>query len=565
MSALRLEYRSGQETRRWTLSPGSYTLGADSQNDLVMAELTVSRQHARLSVSESGALQITDLRSSNGTRVEGQRLEPGKVRTAHPGQAISFGDVCAVLSTVDADDLVAAVDPDSVALVEPDAGRIEATLLEESVSRFCLRELPQLLKRMRGSRSAGELGVSITAALGRVSPESGFVLSTDEMGQLAQAGRLTGTRREQVGEGPWRLEVVFDSAEQSSTLRQLAELALNLLSLSTPTSRLPEADPGGTAAPIPQPETTHPPLRQLYDQARRIAVSDIGVLIVGETGTGKEVLARFIHGSSDRTDGPLIALNCAALAEDLLEAELFGIEAGVATGVSARPGKFEVADQGTLLLDEIGDMGLNTQAKILRVLQEQVVHRVGGRKARPARVRVLAATNQPIAAMVQDGTFRRDLYHRIADWTVELPTLSHRRGDILNLAAHFLRAELERRQLSFGGISEKAARALRGYSWPGNVRELEREMKRCALFLSSGAMLESEQLQAHIREGFAGSTRDANGTLRDQLDLAEKNAIKRALDQSDGAVEKAANDLGIGRSTLYRRIKELGLDPSSYD
>ncbi|MEM9304908.1 MAG: sigma 54-interacting transcriptional regulator, partial [Pseudomonadota bacterium] len=298
-------------------------------------------------------------------------------------------------------------------------------------------------------------------------------------------------------------------------------------------------------------------LRTIYDQAARLAASEIGVLIHGETGTGKELLARFLHASSGLAEDRLVALNCAALPVDLLEAELFGIDKGVATGVSERAGRFEQADGGTLFLDEIGDMALETQAKILRVLQEKHVFRVGSSKPRPARVRVISATNRDLEAMVENGEFRRDLYHRLADWTAELPPLRRRREDIANLAAHFLAAEMRRQGKRFGGLSEAAVTVMRRYAWPGNVRELEREMLRCSLFLDSGEPLQSDQLQPRFHRA---SSDAGDVTLKAQLERAEAAAIREALAEAEGDIEAAATRLGCGKSTLYRRISQLGVE-----
>jgi transcriptional regulator with PAS, ATPase and Fis domain len=251
-----------------------------------------------------------------------------------------------------------------------------------------------------------------------------------------------------------------------------------------------------------------------------------------------------------------VTLNCAALPRDLLESELFGVERGVATGVDARAGKFEAAHGGTLFLDEIGDMAPETQARILRVLAEGEVFRIGGHSARPADVRVISATNRDIDAMVDDGRFRTDLYHRIADWVVELPALRRRRADIPNLAAHFLARACTERGVSAAGISRAAVDALVGYDWPGNVRQLEKEMGRAALFLEDGELLDTARLQPVVTEASGVS---AQQTLRDVREQAEREHIERVLDQCGGAVAEAAKILGIGLSTLYARMKALGV------
>jgi transcriptional regulator with PAS, ATPase and Fis domain len=298
-------------------------------------------------------------------------------------------------------------------------------------------------------------------------------------------------------------------------------------------------------------------VRQVYDDAARVARGDVGVLILGESGTGKEVLARYIHAASARAQGPFVALNCAALPRDLLEAELFGIERGVATGVEARAGKFELAHGGTLFLDEIGDMALETQAKLLRVLQERAVHRIGGVNARAADVRILAATNRDMPALLEERGFREDLYYRIATWTVELPPLRLRRADIPNLAVHFLTREAGRAGVRVAGLSRAALDVLTAYDWPGNIRQLENEMARAVLFLGDGELLDSARLGPHLKPTSQGAP--ARG-LASTLEKVERDEVRNALSACGGDVAQAAARLGLGRSTLYRRMHALGIE-----
>ncbi|MEO1086630.1 MAG: sigma 54-interacting transcriptional regulator, partial [Acidobacteriota bacterium] len=322
-----------------------------------------------------------------------------------------------------------------------------------------------------------------------------------------------------------------------------------------PPTRKPR--PAVEPLPLPEPATREAAMQRLYDGAAKVARGDISVLILGETGTGKEVLARWIHGSSPRADGPFMALNCAALPAELLEAELFGVERGVATGVEARAGKFEAADGGTLFLDEIGDMAPETQAKILRVLQEKEVFRLGGHTPRPARARIIAATNRPIHKMIQEGTFRSDLYHRIATWEVELPPLRRRRQDIPNLAAYFLSQEADRYGIRVRGISRAALRALRRYRWPGNIRQLRNEISRAALFLENNELLDTGRLSATIR---GQQPTQIGGSLTDILEAVERDEIASTLDACGGDTSLAAERLQISRPTLYRRIKNLEIE-----
>ena len=256
-----------------------------------------------------------------------------------------------------------------------------------------------------------------------------------------------------------------------------------------------------------------------------------------------------------------MALNCAALPRDLLEVELFGIERGVATGVDSRPGKFELADAGTLFLDEIGDMAPETQASILRVLQERLVYRLGGRDPHPARIRVVAATNRDLTPMLEDGRFRGDLYHRIATWVVELPPLRQRRLDIPNLAAFFLAREAERHGRRVGGLTRGAVDALVAFDWPGNIRQLEHEMARAVLFLEDGEVLDTARLHPAV---LAGGTLKRTGSLDDARAAVERDEIVAALHAHRGDVAAAAARLGISRATAYRRLKTFGIDPANW-
>jgi transcriptional regulator with PAS, ATPase and Fis domain len=348
--------------------------------------------------------------------------------------------------------------------------------------------------------------------------------------------------------GAVALGLTMAAGHSSSAYRDLPDLADALLSLSS------ERPPSGAAVSVPDwpsPEPLDAATRRLYRQALRVAANPLHVLIRGESGTGKELLAQFVHRHSEHADRPWVAVNCAAFAEDLLEAELFGVERGVATGVEARAGLFERADGGTLFLDEIGDMALATQARILRVLQSQEVWRLGANKARPARFRMISATHKDLAELRRQGAFRDDLWHRIADWEACLPPLRERLDDIGNLALYFLGCAASRRGVAIRGITRRALSALLNYDWPGNIRELEREMQRCAVFLDHGAALTAEDLRPAISANPPGP---ANLTLASQLQRAEQRIIELALRRRAGDIDATAAELGISRATLYRRM-----------
>ena len=306
---------------------------------------------------------------------------------------------------------------------------------------------------------------------------------------------------------------------------------------------------------------TSPKILDVVRLIEKISDSSISVLITGESGTGKELAARTIHMNSPRSDKPFIAINCAALPESLLESELFGIEKGVATGVEKRLGKIETANGGTLFLDEVGDMSLSAQAKLLRVLQERKLERVGGRGAIDVDIRILAATNKDLKKEIEKKTFREDLYYRLNVVQIHMPPLRERKEDICPLANHFLanfEGEIEKNSMRF---STEAMDCLTRYSWPGNVRELENEVKRAAV-LASGDVIEKENLSEYLRdtlENRGGSRTAPTQFLRGSVEEVEIKKIKEALEKSGGNKQKASRILGITRQGLIYKMKRYGL------
>jgi DNA-binding NtrC family response regulator len=285
----------------------------------------------------------------------------------------------------------------------------------------------------------------------------------------------------------------------------------------------------------------------------RVGPSDVHVLISGEPGSGKEVVARWLHAGSERARRPLVTVNAGGLSETLFESEMFGHVKGAFTDAkSDRVGYFELADRGTLFLDEIGNLTMPQQAKLLRVLETGEFQRVGSSRTRRVDVRVISATNADLPTLVTEGRFREDLFYRLNAVEIQLPPLRDRREDISLLAAHFLRAEIRRRgrQLSF---SSEAMRALLSHTWPGNVRELRHAVER-AVLLAEGDTVDVEHLG--LRPGPESSTRMEDLTLDD----AERIMIKKALTRYDGNVSQAAEALGLSRSALYRRLQRFGLE-----
>lgn len=298
-------------------------------------------------------------------------------------------------------------------------------------------------------------------------------------------------------------------------------------------------------------------MQKVMDLARRVAKVDSTVLITGESGAGKERIARLVHEESTRATGPFIAINCGAITETLLESELFGHVRGAFTGASQdRPGLFEAATGGTLLLDEVGEISAAMQVKLLRVLQEREVRRVGENKTRKVDVRVLAATNRDLAHGVAGGAFRQDLYYRLKVVELNVPPLRERRDDTLPLARVLLADAALRMKRKIVGLTPGAADQLLRYGWPGNVRELENAMER-AVALARGSRVELEDLPEEVRQAFAKPTL-TEGKVR-PLDEVQKEYILAALDLNGGNQTRTAEQLQIGAATLYRKLKSYGL------
>jgi transcriptional regulator with GAF, ATPase, and Fis domain len=300
----------------------------------------------------------------------------------------------------------------------------------------------------------------------------------------------------------------------------------------------------------------------LRDTLTRVAATELAVLILGENGTGKEVIARGLHWQSARRDQPFVAVNCAAIAETLLESELFGHEKGAFTdAISDRAGKFEVASGGTLLLDEIGEMSLAGQAKLLRVLEDKIVTRVGSERPIRTDVRIIAATNQDLVKLVREKRFREDLYFRLNVVTLQLPPLRERGNDVIILAEHFLDQFGHQIGRIPPGLSDNAKRRLRTHPWPGNVRELRNLMERVA-YLTNGPVVEESDL-AFVLSPITSSDLGAvpsNMTLADATDLFQRQYIQVHVDAVDGNLAAAAKQLGLHRSNLYRKMNQLGMN-----
>ena len=563
--AYRVNAKFEDQTIRKNLREGRNLVGSDSSCEICLKDPTVSRQHAALTVRGSEVI-LEDLGSTNGTLLRSRRIEGAE--RVHPEDVFVIGRVVGFLEEIADEDLEIGIGLPRVGVDPSGKIRVDLEDLRETtdsftpLDRFTLEHLPRLLEQLLRGGDRQEIAQRIGASLFDIS----LVLKV-EISELVEETRGVLFRAEKEAEesalpewsdakvGAAQVRACFKTRRAARHYQALVDAAALLLALTEKgaADMPPEIVPSSSERP--QPPTVDPAVRLIYDQADRVARGDVGVMIYGESGTGKEVLANFIHAASPRAEKKMVAINCASLPRDLLEAELFGVEKGVATGVEARPGKFEAAHGSTLFLDEIGDMAPETQAKILRVLQEKQVYRLGGHTPCPAEARIVAATNRPIHRLIAEGEFRNDLYHRIATWEVELPPLRHRRADIPNLAAHFLSLESKRHGIRAKGISRAALKALQGYNWPGNIRQLRNEISRATLFLDNGELLDTSRLSAVI----CGASENRSSSLQEILENVERDEIKMALEAAQGDTALAAERLQMSRPTLYRRIKSLGI------
>ena len=311
----------------------------------------------------------------------------------------------------------------------------------------------------------------------------------------------------------------------------------------------------GGDSPLEGVLTGAPEMLKVCRTVEKVAPADATVLVLGESGTGKELVARSVHSLSGRSDARFVAINCAAIPENLLESELFGYEKGAFTGAGKQtPGKFELANGGTLFLDEVGDMPLPLQAKLLRFLQERTIERVGGRQEIPVDVRVICATHKDLPQLARDNDFREDLYYRISEISIRIPPLREREGDALLLARLFLEKFSKQMGKTQHRFSKDSLAAIEAYPWPGNVRELENRVKRAVI------MAEHKQISVSDLElGGAGVDDVRTFNLREIREQVERQAIVRAMGHVGGKISQASELLGVSRPTMYDLIKKYNL------
>ena len=594
---------AGQE-RRLPLAAGEVSLGSAPANDVVLAQRGVSRRHARLQVDGEGA-DLEDLDSKNGVSVNGQLVRKARLKA---GDEIRLGPVVLRLEQADPDDveLAIAVEPRPQApltrptseqttsatgalasLEELALGRVEGFLLRLPASGLGGEALAFLAAETEAEGAcllewtAGNDEPTILAAHGRLpelahDPLNDWVRrSIPKQGEAVLSERLDGSPNvaAAVVAGPAIDPLALIAWGQTANepglealLRALVLVLHRCVRRSTRASAaaVPRPEDGGLRFPKGYIRGESSQMAALYRQMETLSEGDLPVLILGETGVGKEYLARALHASSRRSGGPFVPLNCAAIPAELLESELFGIAKGVATGVIERQGKFQLASGGTIFLDEIGDMSADLQAKLLRALQEKEVQPVGG-AAVAVDLRVVAATNSDLGQRIEAGRFRRDLYYRIAGFTLDVPPLRERKEDIPRLVEGFVRGFSREAGKSVRGLTVKALRALVAHHWPGNVRELEHEVRRLVHLCPDGQAIDSAMLASSILDrrhdapaplAVAG---DAELGIEGQVDQLEGRLIRQALERAGGNRTQAAKLLGISRNGLAIKMKRLAI------
>jgi DNA-binding NtrC family response regulator len=620
--------------RRFLLQPGVHQVGSLPSGDVVLPVKGVSRRHAVIAVDAEG-VKLRDLGSKNGTFHNGVRA--GEARLS-PGDLVQLGEAQLTLEQATAGEGEIAIHFRPPVGPRPEAAGEETSLLERE-GRELLAVVERLVEQLGSTPPAAAEAlrtlVSACGAGGAIAGEwdgerEPVVLSAcGDLGAWGASGReMIALLREPRGDearapaGPaCRVErrlldqlyfcgglrqpgrdllylVVWGGGDERGWTEGLVNVFLRLLDRLERAAR--EAGAGApamrqkarAAADRPAAELALPPgyvraesrvMQGVYAALADLAATDLPVLFEGETGVGKECLVRALHASSPRAGSPCVAINCAAIPGELLEAELFGIRKGVATGVDERKGRLQQAAGGTVLLDEIADLPVGLQGKLLRVLQEREVQPLGG-AAYPLDARVVTATNRSLEREVAEGRFRADLYYRVAGYVLHVPALRQRRDDIPQLVENLVQRASEQAGKWIRGITVKALEALVAYPWPGNVRELDNEMRRLVQRCPPASAIDSSMLSDEIQRaaavaaaaaGAAGAANEVEPAaaardgapepldldLQAAIDRLERQLIGRALQRTGGNRSQAARLLGVSRNGLAEKMERLGLTP----
>jgi DNA-binding NtrC family response regulator len=610
--------------RSFPLLSGDNRVGSLESNEVFLPRRGVSREHAILRI-DGDRLLIQDRASKNGTFINGRRASSGQVAL---GEVVRFGPIRLRFESYHQDDaeLAISLDPaiaDQTSVIPVVEASLSSAGLGGELARQWLRLAEAFHAHLHG-KIGGDLGASIRLLVEEFHLQGAALLEIAEDGDpivLAASGRLDHSatshlqqlysrlpssdrpdinfHRSSDKNEPFTTFSVLQAIDQDPLVlalwggfpgRARSELLLRLLIRMVepfrprPATPTPRQEPTGYPGLIVPPDYVHAQseaMGKIYSLMQNLAQGDLPILIIGETGVGKEYLAQILHQSSPRRQGPFLAINCAAIPAELLESELFGIGEGVATGVAAKKGRLQMAQGGTMFLDEIGDMSSDLQAKLLRALQEKEVHPVGQDPV-AIDVRILAATNQQLSQRIEEGSFRADLYYRLAGYVLEIPAIKERPEDIPALVEHFLRNCAQQLGRPIRGMTVRALRMLTEYPWPGNVRELSNEVRRAVYLCPENGNVESATLSKAIREYYLHQEMEAGegensatpeGQPGDQefpapvalgldslnLEQLENQAVEEALRRCQNNQVQAAKLLGISRQSLRRRMERLGL------
>jgi len=549
--------------RRFYLKTGVHTIGAAGCADIHIPADGISRSHARLSVLADGGAMLEDLGSTNGSFVDHKAVKHTMIADA---AVLAFGTLEANLRPAGEG---AAIGIAASAVAAPTVPAKDTGIAAKTMRSTRETRLLATLGAHIGPLVAGEIGreafarhlvrdwcAELNADAIEVSEKTG-VQEDHIIARASFSEPLNSRCMCYQGAAGLKICVWSDDPFKDIMLEAIMQLALEVLCKSSPETGKNSQDASSAQPPeLPDPGSLNPAVLALYRTCAKVAGGNIPVLILGESGTGKEVLAQWMHACSGR-EGSFLALNCAALSRELLEAELFGVEKGAATGVEAREGLLERATGGTVFFDELGDMALETQAKLLRALEDTFIYRVGSSNPVAIDVRFIAATNQALYQRVEEGSFRLDLYHRLAAFDVTLPALRGRREDIPLLASCFFEHAREKGESNSPGITKAALSRLITYAWPGNIRELRNEIERATLLLDPGEPLDIIHLSERLNNEEAADK--GLFTLEEALHKAEREAFRVALATAGDDSQHAMELLGLSRASYYRKLKQLGL------
>ena len=586
MLKLRVEIE-GREALHFSLFGQDAVVGRAEHCDIVLDEARVSKRHGIFRAT-GGGYSYTDLGSRNGSAL----IRAGAAATLPSGSEtpVTVGDTVV---------LAAQEDPVRIAVVAGGVAPFAPTLTHQrtvlastplvSLGQTTLDPLLRLAATASAAPSAQGLAAAALAFIAEVAPGAhraavvvgaGFACHVGDpipaaieadarrvtSVELFAAGSETAVAAPLIAAGVWHGALVaWGPTVPAEALDRLAIAAALVAAVAAALAiRLPGVEERVDGAP--DPIGTHPAFARTVKLCRDLGPSNVPVLVTGETGSGKEVLARLLHACSKRASRPFVALNCAAVPDSLLESELFGHVRGAFTGATSdRRGVFEQADGGTLLLDEVGEMPLRMQAKLLRVLEDGEVRRVGSERSISVDVRLVSATHRDLAELASAGGFRSDLFYRLNAVQVAVPPLRARSDDVIALAHHFLAERSRREDKAILGFSREALWALVNHDWPGNVRELRNEVARAVALTPEGQAVEVEALSDHLAPR-DGATATPPVTLKDHLDVTRRQLIERALEEHGDSMTRAAESLGLSRTGLYKLMVRLGMhEPAEAD